>query len=92
MSNPYVSRAIYAALVVMNLVIGAVILEVGKGTVPIPEAYQWTVPIILAALNGVSLFLPRIGSEPLSQQVDDLRAAGVRRRDMRVVEKDEGYR
>jgi len=86
-SNPATARVLQASLVIMNLVIGAIILEIGKGTVPIPDHLEWTVPIILAALNGISLFLPRFGSERLAQQVDRLHARGVQKADMRVVQK-----
>jgi hypothetical protein len=87
MTNPAVSRVLQASLVVMNLVIGAVILEIGKGTIPIPDDLKWTVPIILAALNGISLFLPRVGSERLAQQVDALKAEGVPKSDMVVMDR-----
>ncbi len=86
MSNPAFSRVTYMALVVANLVVGALILEIGRGSVPIPETLKWTIPILLALLNGVSLFLPRWGSERLSQQVDILREQGVPRSEMRVVD------
>ncbi len=89
MSSPLVNRALYAALCVMNLVIGAVILEIGRGTVPIPKEYEWTVPIILAALNGIALFLPRVGAEGIAQQVDILKARNVKRSDMVVVTQQE---
>jgi hypothetical protein len=84
-SNPAISRVLQASLVVMNLIIGALILEIGKGTVPIPDDLTWIVPIVLAALNGISLFLPRVGSERLAQQVDALKSRGVSRGDMMVV-------
>lgn len=88
-SNPAVSRMIYASLVVMNLIIGALLIEIGRGTVPIPPNLQWTVPILVAALNGIALFLPRIGGERLARQVDRLAESGVPKHRMRVVDREQ---
>lgn len=85
MSNPMVTRALYGALGVTNLIITALILQIGKGVVPFPDGWEWTIPIVVAALNGIALALPRLGGEPIAQQVDTLKAEGVARRDMRVV-------
>ncbi len=44
----------------------------------------------MAALGAlVAANRPRVGSEPLAAQVDDLKKAGVRKRDMAVIPKDE---
>lgn len=89
MTGPTLNRVLYAALAILNLMIGALLVEIGKGTVPIPEQWQWAVPVLLAALNGLALFLPRVGSEGLSVQVDALKAKGVHKDDMVVVTQDE---
>jgi hypothetical protein len=89
MTHVVANRVIYAALAVLNLVIGALILQIGKGAVPIPESWQWIVPVILAALNGIALFLPRVGGEDIAAQSDVLRVRGTPRHKQVVVTEDE---
>ena len=86
--NPFFTRFIYALLVIVNLMIGALLLEIGKGTVPWPENLEWMVPMIVAGLTGATMFLPRIGSEPLAGRVNNLKRQGVPRSRMRVMDID----
>lgn len=66
------NRLSYAGLVVLNLVIGALLVQIGNGSVPISKDWQWVVPILLALLNGVAMFLPRVGHEDVAQLVDSV--------------------
>jgi hypothetical protein len=88
-SNPAVSRVLYIFLFCLNLVIGAFLIQLGAGKVPIPDTWQWATPLLLAGLNGLAMFLPRAGGEFIAQQVDALKARGVARRDMVVVTQEE---
>lgn len=92
MTNPLVSRALYALAVIANFVLTAFAIQLGAGKVPIPEASQWTVPLISAAVTAALMFLPRAGAEDLARQVDALKQAGVPRRQMVVVSQEEAIR
>lgn len=46
------------ALAVFGAVMGQFAIELGAGHVPIPEAFQWTVPILNAGLVVLVSFLP----------------------------------
>lgn len=89
MSNPSVSRALYALAVIANFVLTSFAIQLGAGRVPIPEAWEWITPLISAAVTGALMFLPRAGAEHIAQQVDILASQGVRKRDMVVLEKTE---
>lgn len=84
MAGPTGTRITYAALFVLNVMIGAFLLQVGKGAVPFPASMEWTVPIIVAALNAITWFLPRIGSEQIAGRVNELTALGVPKSRIRV--------
>lgn len=88
-TNPAISRVLQGAAVIASFVLTAFAVELGKGTVPIPEQWQWTVPILNAAITGALIFLPRPGSERLAAQVDHLKAQGVPKSDMMVVTQEE---
>lgn len=47
----------YAILAIANLVLGQLAIEMGAGRVPVPAEFQWLVPLAMAALNGVAMFL-----------------------------------
>lgn len=88
MNDPVVSRVTYAFLAILNIIIGQTLIEIGKGTVPFPDSMAWSIPIIVAGLNAITWFLPRIGSERIAQRVNALKAMGVPRSRMRVVDVD----
>lgn len=77
--------AAYATLAVLSALLTAFAVQLGAGKVPIPDDWQWVVPILSAGLVAVTSLLPRIGSEPISSQVDALRERGYQRKDLRVI-------
>lgn len=85
MSSPFVSRTLYALAMIANFVLTAFAIQLGAGKVPIPPGWEWTIPLIAAAVTGAMMFLPRAGSEPISMQVDRLQAQGYAKREMIVV-------
>jgi hypothetical protein len=88
-TNPAVNRVLQASAVILSFVLTAFAIELGKGTVPIPDQYQWLVPIINAAVTGALIFLPRPGSEMLARQVDHFRTEHqLSRSDLKVVPAD----
>lgn len=89
MSGVSYSRVLYAAGCVVNLALTAFAIQLGAGNVPIPTSLIWTVPILTAVVTGLMAFLPRVGSEPIAQQVNALAAQGVHKRDMAVVQKED---
>lgn len=87
--NPLLNRLLQVAAVVLSFTLTAFAIELGKGTVPIPPEYQWTVPILNAAITGLLIFLPRPGSERLAREVDHWRSEhNLSRADLRVVPVD----
>lgn len=89
MTQAMMSRVLYALAVVANFVLTAFAIQLGGGRVPISADWQWAVPLITAAVTGAMMFLPRVGSESISVQVDALKAQGVAKQDMLVVPKDD---
>lgn len=87
--NPTANRVALGALILLNVALGAFAIQLAAGAVPIPEAWAWVVPILLAVVTAATTLLPRVGSENLAQQVNALAAQGVRKRDMRVVPWDD---
>ncbi len=87
-TSAVVTRITYAILVVLNLMISALLLETGRGNVPFPQGLQWAVPVLVAGLTGVTLFLPRFGGERMAARVDALKKRGVPKARMRVVDID----
>lgn len=85
MTQATMSRVLYALAVIANFILTAFAIQLGAGKVPIPEAWSWVIPLISAAVTGTLMFLPRVGSEHISAQVDALKAVGVEKRDMIVV-------
>lgn len=83
------SRVLYAVGVIANFALTAFAVQLGAGKIPIPEAWSWVVPILAAIVTGAMMFLPRVGSEPISVQVDALTAQGFSKRDLAVVPKNE---
>lgn len=87
--NPLINRLLQVAAVVLSFTLTAFAIELGKGTVPIPPEYQWTVPILNAAITGLLIFLPRPGSERLAREVDHWRSEHhLSRSDLTVVPSD----
>ena len=89
LTDPIVSRMLYASAVVGNLALGAFSVQLAAGAVPLPTGWAWAVPILQAAITGLMMFLPRAGAEDIAAQVDDLKATGVPKRDMVVLSRDE---
>lgn len=85
MTKALKSRVLYVGLGILNLMIGTFIYQVGRGEVPFPDNFVWTIPILLTGLNALAMYLPRLGYEPLAAQVDRLKRRGVAREDMTVV-------
>jgi len=56
-----VAKILYGILGILALGIGALCVEVGRGTVPIPQEYAWLVPVILPMLVAVSAKLRQLG-------------------------------
>ncbi len=75
-----------------NVALGAFAIQLAGGKVPIPEAWAWTIPILLAVVTTASTLLPRAGSEGLAAQVDALKSQGIEKRDMVVLPVDEAVR
>jgi hypothetical protein len=92
LSNPVVNRILYAAAVVANLALGAFSVQLAAGAVPLPAGWSWAIPILQAAITGLLMFLPREGSYGIASQVDALKARGVHREDMVVLEQNEAVR
>lgn len=91
-SNPVVTRAGYALAIVLSYGLTAFAIQLGAGKVPIPEAWQWTVPIIGALITASLMLLPRPGAVNLAQQVDQLAAQGIQKRDMVVMPRRQAER
>lgn len=51
----------YMGLVILNAGLGAFLIQLSAGNVPIPQAWEWTIPILNAMLVMVTAFLPRVG-------------------------------
>lgn len=85
MTKAQKSRVLYVGLGILNLMIGTFIYQVGRGEVPFPDNLVWTIPILLTGLNALAMYLPRLGSEPIAEQVDRLKKRGVPRSEMQVV-------
>lgn len=54
---------LYGGLMVANAVLCQLAIELGAGRVPLPESWQWVVPILSAGLVALTSLLPRIGAE-----------------------------
>lgn len=88
-TNPGLNRVLQAGAVILSFLLTAFAVELGKGTVPIPQSYAWTVPIINAGITGALIFLPRPGSEMLARQVNHFRSKhNLSRSDLKVVPAD----
>lgn len=72
--SPLTVRLLYYALVILNLALGAFAIQLGAGKVPIPAEWQWAVPVLLAVVNGIAMFLPKLGREDISQLVSEVGA------------------
>jgi len=55
------NRALYGLLGILALGVGALCVEIGKGTVPIPAEYSWLAPVVLPMLVGVAAMLKALG-------------------------------
>lgn len=58
-----VAGILYFILGILSLGVGALCVEIGRGTVPIPAAYSWTVPILLPMLVGLAARLRKLSGE-----------------------------
>jgi hypothetical protein len=83
------NRLAYAALSILNMALGVLAIQLGADKVPIPDAWQWTVPILMAVITGATMYLPRDGSAYIATQVNSLKAQGIHRADMVVLPKSE---
>jgi hypothetical protein len=81
------NRLAYAALSILNMALGVLAIQLGADKVPIPDAWQWTVPILMAVITGATMYLPRDGSAYIATQVNSLKAQGIHRADMVVLPK-----
>lgn len=50
----------YLGLTVASAVLSQLAYELGRGSIPIPDAWQWTVPLISAALVAITAWLPPV--------------------------------
>lgn len=80
--------ALYGALSVLNLMLMAFSQQLGAGNVPIPEAWQWTVPILGAGVIGLTMLLPRLNSP--SDQAPAKNPTPLRRASRKVTPPTEG--
>lgn len=55
------TKMLYGLLGILALGVGALCVEIGKGTVPIPPEYSWLVPVVLPMLVGVAARLKALG-------------------------------
>lgn len=85
MTKTQKSRALYVGLGILNLMIGTFIYQVGRGEVPFPDSFVWAIPVLLTGLNALAAYLPRLGSEPIAEDVDRLKKRGVPKSQMMVV-------
>lgn len=50
----------YGALIVLQAMASQLSIEIGAGRVPMPAAWQWTMPILSAGLVTLSVLLPSV--------------------------------
>ena len=50
----------YAGLIVMQAMCSQLAIEIGSGRVPMPERWQWILPVAQAGLMALSLLLPSV--------------------------------
>lgn len=96
MSNPYVSRALYGLAIIANYGLTAFAIQLGAGKVPIPDRWEWAVPILSAVVTATLILLPKGGHENLSAdadalvgRVDERTGRVIRHRDLTVVTKEQ---
>lgn len=54
------TTAQYILLSCANAVLAQLAIELGRGQVPIPAGYEWTVPLLSAALVALTATLPKV--------------------------------
>jgi hypothetical protein len=58
---------LYGVMVVVNVGLTQLGVELARGSVPVPEAAMWAVPICVAMITAATALLPRLGSEPVKE-------------------------
>lgn len=53
-------KASYGALIVAQAMASQLAIEIGAGRVPVPERWQWMLPVAQAGLMAISLLLPSV--------------------------------
>ena len=52
----------YGFLIVANAVLTQLVIELGRGTLPIPQEWAGIVPVLVAGITALTMLLPKAGS------------------------------
>lgn len=89
MNTTIANRALYGLVIVASYGLTAFAVQLGAGKVPIPDEWEWVLPILSAVVTATLTLLPRVGNEGIAAQSDALKARGIPKHEQVLVTKDE---